>query len=300
MKGIAEKQNLCRFAKIFMIIGAVGSLHACVDDIDATVPNTHSPEVVDSENTDSENTDSEATDSESAEPVVIDPIVNSSSCTDGIDNDLDGWLDAADPDCFASSSSDEIGFTDDVCNNGLDDDGDSFVDSDDANCQSAIDDNEAIAVGDILITEFMANPSAVSDTSGEWFELYNNTGADIDIAGWTIADAGGSHLILEALIIAAGDYVVLSRAADDVNGLSPTDGTDYVYGTSLYFSNSGDEIQVINPQEVMIDSILYISADVAAGASTLINGNSWCVSTVLIVGGAGDYGSPSAENEICP
>ena len=42
--------------------------------------------------------------------------------------------------------------------------------------------------GDVVINEIMQNPSAVGDTDGEWFELYNPTGSDIDIEGWTIAD----------------------------------------------------------------------------------------------------------------
>ena len=33
----------------------------------------------------------------------------------------------------------------------------------------------AVAYGEILITEIMANPTALSDTEGEWFEIYNNS-----------------------------------------------------------------------------------------------------------------------------
>ncbi len=278
MKGIAEKQNICRFAKMFMIVGAVGSLNACVDDIATVTPDDNTPEVT----------------SPSTVAVVI-----GSTCSDGIDNDHDGWQDAQDPDCFASPSADELGFSSFICNNGLDDDGDAAVDSDDANCQSATDDTESLAVGDILITEFMANPLATSDTVGEWFEVYNNTAADIDLNGWTIADAGSSHIITENLLVPAGDYAVLSRGDDGVNGLSQVSGTDYVYGSSLYFSNSGDEIHVIDPQGLTIDSIIYTAANVASGASTIINGNSWCVSTQLISGGAGDLGSPGLQNETC-
>ena len=54
----------------------------------------------------------------------------------------------------------------------------------------------AAAPGDVVINEIIQNPAAVADAAGEWFELYNATGAAIDINGWTIADAGtDSHII---------------------------------------------------------------------------------------------------------
>ncbi len=55
-----------------------------------------------------------------------------SSCSDGYDNDGDGSSDCADPDCVsdpACSSSEN-------CTDGVDNDGDGFVDCQDADCQS--------------------------------------------------------------------------------------------------------------------------------------------------------------------
>ena len=46
----------------------------------------------------------------------------------------------------------------------------------------------AASPGDVVINEIMQNPSAVSDSAGEWFELFNPTGSAIDINGWTIQD----------------------------------------------------------------------------------------------------------------
>ena len=48
----------------------------------------------------------------------------------------------------------------------------------------------------LVINEIMQNPSAVSDSNGEWFEIYNPTDAEVDINGWTIRDDGSnSHVI---------------------------------------------------------------------------------------------------------
>lgn len=96
--------------------------------------------------------------------------------------------------------------------------------------------------GDIVINEIMQNPSAVSDTNGEWLEIYNTTGATINIDGWTLKDDGAdSHVINNGgtLNVASGSYVVLCR-----NGNSSTNGgvtCDYTYSGFL-LSNGDDEV----------------------------------------------------------
>ena len=65
-------------------------------------------------------------------------------CEDGIDNDSDGWIDYADPDC--QTSDDEVGGFDSAyeCNDGSDNEAqpDSLIDADDPHCTSATDDLE--------------------------------------------------------------------------------------------------------------------------------------------------------------
>lgn len=53
------------------------------------------------------------------------------SCSDGVDNDSDGLVDCADPECAASS---DCATQAENCSNGVDDDGDGFVDCADAEC----------------------------------------------------------------------------------------------------------------------------------------------------------------------
>ena len=56
--------------------------------------------------------------------------------------------------------------------------------------------------GDIVVTEFMNDSAAVSDTVGEWLEIYNSTGADIDLNGWTLKDDGSnSHTFSNSIIV---------------------------------------------------------------------------------------------------
>jgi len=80
----------------------------------------------------------------------------------------------------------------------------------------------SIVPGDIIITEIMQNPNAVSDAAGEWFEVYNASSKNIDINGWYIKDAGSnSHQINNGspLIITPAGRIVLGRnASTAVNG----------------------------------------------------------------------------------
>ena len=74
-----------------------------------------------------------------------------------------------------------------------------------------------VEVPELVINEIIQNPAAVSDTNGEWLELFNPTADAIDIDGFTLRDDGtDSHVIDNGgpLVIAAGGYLVLGRDDD--------------------------------------------------------------------------------------
>ena len=53
-----------------------------------------------------------------------------------------------------------------------------------------------LTLPNIVINEFLPNPIGNDKTlmpNGEWIELYNNTGEDVDVAGWWLYDAVDSH-----------------------------------------------------------------------------------------------------------
>ena len=58
-------------------------------------------------------------------------------CNDEMDNDEDGYVDDADPDC--ASGYEELGFGETQCNDGIDNNGDGTLDAEDSNCESAAD-----------------------------------------------------------------------------------------------------------------------------------------------------------------
>lgn len=82
-------------------------------------------------------------------PCLIGPMDAAHECSDGVDNDGDGLIDADDPQCFgptgAESPSTSGGLVT-VCNDGVDNDGDGAIDADDAGCRDALDGDESGAL----------------------------------------------------------------------------------------------------------------------------------------------------------
>jgi predicted extracellular nuclease len=158
----------------------------------------------------------------------------------------------------------------------------------------------------LVINEIMPNPSAVSDDFGEWFEVFNPTGAPIDIDGWTIGDDDiDSHTINNGgpLVVPAGGYLVLGRDAD--SGINGGVTVDYEY-SGFFLSNSGDEVVLLDDLANLIDRVTYSSgADVSGASNALIDPSldntsvsvNWCVASTPY--GAGDLGTPGAAND-CP
>ena len=71
------------------------------------------------------------------------------------------------------------------------------------------------APGDVLITEFMPDPSKVSDTLGEWVELTSFSASDVDLGGAFLADEGGNRFQVPAgTILPAGGRLVIARSVD--------------------------------------------------------------------------------------
>lgn len=170
--------------------------------------------------------------------------------------------------------------------------------------------------GDIIVTEVMQNPSAVADSAGEYLELFNTTGAAIDINGWTFTKAANAATFtvseIGGLSIPAGGFLVLGN-----NGDFGTNGgvtVDYVYPSGYFLGNGTDSIIV---SDVALTEICRVEWDNGAtfpdpagasmnldsGSFTLaasLDGTNWCETALTQIGGTGDFGTPGAANEVCP
>ena len=158
--------------------------------------------------------------------------------------------------------------------------------------------------GDLVITEFMPDPSAVGDTVGEWFEVYS--GIDVDLNGLEIGKEPGTVLFevkaRNCLRVNAGTHALLARSADyGVNGGMNNVTAEFDTGLS-----NDDSSLFIGIDGVMLDAITWTSS--GTGAATSLDPGSrnptanddplnWCPATSAY--GAGDLGTPGADNPNC-
>lgn len=157
--------------------------------------------------------------------------------------------------------------------------------------------SHAVTVSDLLITEVMANPLSVSDTRGEWLELFNPTSESIELSGLKLSDTTTAGHIIDnsnRLLINPGDYFVLARNGDsEINGgFTP----DYVYGSEFSLSNSGDEIIFARGNDELL-RLDYGPGFASAGFSMeLINSTMRQVNYVTSSTqyGLGDWGTPGS------
>lgn len=157
---------------------------------------------------------------------------------------------------------------------------------------------------DLIISEVMANPQAVSDSTGEWLEIFNRGTQSVDLNGWTLRDNDSDlHLINAAggLVIAPREFLVLARSGD----LASNGGVnaDYIY-SSFVLANSVDEVVLIDSQGIEHTRVNYTSGSFpySAGVSCEISdllaatpGDPAVWVSAQQSFGSGDFGSPGNE-----
>jgi hypothetical protein len=167
--------------------------------------------------------------------------------------------------------------------------------------------------GEILITEFLRDPVAVSDSFGEWFEVYNSTNQPIDLEGWSLTDEGNDATVLDngglGIVVPPRGYLVLGREVSPAFNGGALVHAEY-QGFTL--ANGADEIVLRRPGGRLVDRVAYDSSagwPGAPGASAhLAQGRlgstwnddpaDWCTATAWMSGG--DLGSPAVANGPCP
>ncbi|MFT4627254.1 MAG: hypothetical protein ACI8PZ_005936 [Myxococcota bacterium] len=166
---------------------------------------------------------------------------------------------------------------------------------------------DALVAGDLVVTEVMANPGAVLDSNGEWFEVLNLSPHLVELDGLEVSDLGANRFVVEGpLRVGPGQRVVLGASTDPaVNGGAPV---DYAWsGFSL--GNADDEVVLVGVVE--LDRVVWDGGPVfpdldgasmqvdagAADAASNDDGGLWCSATLTY--GAGDLGTPGLPNDLC-
>ena len=102
-------------------------------------------------------------------------------------------------------------------------------DDQDNNCNDVADENSSCyAATDLFFTEFQRS-SNYGDPEGEWFEIYNDSGADITADGWQFFKGGQSFYVAPGVLTFPADDYTTFCYSDETLG---TD-CDYVYGGAI-------------------------------------------------------------------
>lgn len=169
----------------------------------------------------------------------------------------------------------------------------------------------AVGYGDILFTEIMYNPTALSDTEGEWFELYNNSDELINLQNLVFERDDVNRLVIaDPIELAPGEYYVFARTLLGSDAPSTS-----IYGSAITLSNTGAVLSIYNEGTesdpgALIFSVNYGEAGFPDGSGASISlgpdklnaaeavlGSSWCVSSSLY--NTGDLGTPGEVNDLC-
>jgi hypothetical protein len=169
----------------------------------------------------------------------------------------------------------------------------------------------AIAYGELLITEIMYDPTALADTEGEWFEIYNNSGRTLQLQNLVLArDEVNQHTITESIELPPTSYYVFART-EQATGVA----NEYLYGSDISLSNTGAVLALYNEGPGSLPGSLIFALDygeasfpAGTGASIVLDpsmlnvseatsGSSWCTSTSVF--STGDLGSPGLVNDPC-
>ncbi len=234
---------------------------------------------------------------------------------DGLDNDGDGEVDEGfdqDGDGYATCDPDSDGWD---CDDGDDEihpgaaetEGDAI----DNDCDGLIDEGQW-QEGDLVITEIMVNPDVLSDSIGEWIELYNTSGRAVYLDGLTLLSDPSEQARLSAdepILLADGAYALLGNGvAPEAEGGVPL----LVLYEGVTLSNESDTLTIL-AGEVSLDTVFWDDGATMpdeAGASMSLDPGftdawsndeafTWCAATEPW-SEVSDLGSPGADNPLCP
>lgn len=174
----------------------------------------------------------------------------------------------------------------------------------------AAEDSADIAYGELLITEIMYDPSALADTEGEWFEVFNNSGRILNLEHLVITrDDANQYTVSGPVDLQPGTFIVFKRTEQ------ATGAAGHVYGSAISLTNTGAVLSLSNEAPEGGPGSLIFSVDYgtesfpsAAGASISLSpgltdpvnavlGTSWCVATSVYE--TGDAGTPGLANDNC-
>ncbi len=125
-----------------------------------------------------------------------------------------------------------------------------------------------IASANVRITEIAWMGTAESQF-GEWFELFNDSSDEVNLAGWKLYEDDGAQLVFTLTkSIPAGGYLLVERTTasspDPVPGINDESGPFSGSG----FSNAGEDLVLKDAQGSSIQTLSFLSGWPAGEAET--------------------------------
>ena len=118
---------------------------------------------------------------------------------------------------------------------------------------------------DVVINE-VAWAGTQAFPGDEWIELYNPTGAAIDLTNWRLEAADGDPLInLSGLTIQATGYLLLERGSPNVTSVSTGGNVDTFTYSSGLLNNTGETLFLLDQTSSIIDIANSNGGDWPAG-----------------------------------
>lgn len=157
--------------------------------------------------------------------------------------------------------------------------------------------------GDVIISEIMADPDPpLGLPNYEYIELHNTTSVAVDLSGWTLT-TGSTPRPIAGGVIGPNGYIILCKS-EAVPLFTPLGNTAAL--ASLTLTNTGQPLQLLNKEEILIDSVTYAqewyadpAKDDGGWSLEMITPNATCMgkanwhASMAAVGG-----SPGAENTV--
>lgn len=166
--------------------------------------------------------------------------------------------------------------------------------------------------GDLVVTEIRGDQSGTDDTFGEWIELYNASGAAIDLTGVAVRvtrlDGGSAARLVfrREVVVQPGEYMVLGRFFDFQDTLPGYVQYGYAadFDSSLYDTAAvevfacGLAIDVTVYRDLPSTGTLALNGAIEPEASSNDTLDAWCNDQDS---GAPDAtGTPGEGNVVCP
>ncbi|MBN2694010.1 lamin tail domain-containing protein [bacterium] len=151
----------------------------------------------------------------------------------------------------------------------------------------------------------MADPSAVTDTDGEWLEIYNTTSSAITLDGFILTRGTTNYTLNQTgLSVAGNSYFVFAKKDAATSLLPRVDAT-----LALSLTNSGEQTLSIKIDQLVLDEVTYTETSKPGKSfqlsSASLNATSnndwanWCVGTTAISSENTDLGTPGTANTVC-